>query len=448
MVDALLESGALNDTDTLLDPGCGTGSLIQAVYRWADRNDKKPPRITEIELDPQRFSTAATSCDREGTAIINEDFLTWRGESFDLILGNPPYVPITQLTGPEKKRYRERFVTARGRFDLYMLFFERALELLKPTGRLVFVTREKFLYVQAAEELRTLLARRGVRSIQLLRERSFGGLTTYPTITMVGPRSRNRARISARDGERREVNLPSDGRSWASAIWGSGSRGVRSDTQLRELSLRISCGVATGADSVFVVSRETLSQSLRQYAVPTVSGRELGLWDSGVPSTSMMLTPYDQEGALVEEDRRLALFRYLTEPNRREKLLARTCVPRKPWYAFHETPPQQIWKPKILWRDVSTSLRFVVDHDGQLVPRHTVYYLVPRPGVDLEDLAGYLNGPDVAEWLHANCQRASNGYLRLQTHVLAHLPIPVGLARTWTGVLKNGQGGSAVSNSS
>jgi methylase of polypeptide subunit release factors len=45
---------------------------------------------------------------------------------FEYIVGNPPYVPIEGLNGEEKQRYKATFDTAIGRFDLYLLFFERS----------------------------------------------------------------------------------------------------------------------------------------------------------------------------------------------------------------------------------------------------------------------------------------------------------------------------------
>src|ERR1700682_2808552 len=79
----------------------------------------------------------------------------------------------------------EMDIAARGRFDLYLLFFERALKSLKPDGRLVFITPEKFLYVETAAPLRRLLSTFQIENIKLADEQVFQGLTTYPTITSV-----------------------------------------------------------------------------------------------------------------------------------------------------------------------------------------------------------------------------------------------------------------------
>jgi hypothetical protein len=84
----------------------------------------------------------------------------------------------------------------------------------------------------------------------------------------------------------------------------------------------------------------------------------------------------------------------------------------------------ELLQPKILCRDVTNSPRFWKDDEGSIVPRHSVYYIVPRDARRLSELAEYLNGPDARQWLIAHCQRATNGFLRLQSSVLKRLPVP------------------------
>ncbi|MHB8761447.1 MAG: Eco57I restriction-modification methylase domain-containing protein [Coriobacteriia bacterium] len=84
-------------------------------------------------------------------------FLLGGAAQYEYVIGNPPYVSITGLSEDEKSQYRALFTTARGRFDLCVLFFERALNSLAPRGRLVFITPEKFAYVESTSPLRRVL---------------------------------------------------------------------------------------------------------------------------------------------------------------------------------------------------------------------------------------------------------------------------------------------------
>jgi hypothetical protein len=183
--------------------------------------------------------------------------------------------------------------------------------------------------------------------------------------------------------------------------------------------------VATGADAVFVRSADNLDAALRHFAYPTIAGRQLTPDTTGLPRQSIMLIPYDTQGLLLPLERLGALGRYLVRDDVRKRLLARTCVTRKPWYAFHETPNlQEILRPKILCKDICETPHFWVDRAGQIVPRHSVYYLVPRDPAAIDVIVDFLKSPSAGRWLAQNCQRASKGFLRLQSRVLQRMPLP------------------------
>ena len=429
MVTRLFHAALPTRNSAILDPGCGTGAFIHGIARWCRDQGRPLPRIVGVEQDADLVREARQSVAGLGSVrILNEDFLTPRTARFDYVIANPPYVPITGLSELERKGYRERYRTARGRFDLYLLFFEEALGLLKPAGRLVFLTPEKFLYVQTAAPLRRAMAELSVESIQLIDERTFEGLTTYPTITsVVNTPPNGQTKLTLRSGGTRQVQLPSDGSSWLPAMNGIGSSNI--GYTLSDVCVRISCGVATGADSVFVTPAADLNQKLQPFAYRTIAGREISI-EKGATVSHAMLVPYAKSGELLQENQLGELGVYLAQPERRRRLLERTCVRRKPWYAFHENPPlADILRPKILCKDITARPFFVLDEAGQLVPRHSVYYIVPKEPSRIHDLRDYLNSPGVQDWLTAHCQRAANGFLRLQSHVLKMLPVPSELAR-------------------
>lgn len=386
MVAKLFEACPPKPESTILDPGCGTGAFIQGILRWCRCHRVTVPHIVGIESDAKHVMEARATAGTHNTVrILEEDFLLPRQGQFDYIIGNPPYVPITKLSEVERGEYRKHYRGALGRFDLYLLFFEQALRLLKPSGRLVFITPEKFLYVQTAKTLRRELTRMAVEEIHFLDEGTFGHLVTYPTITTIrksGMQEGTRAIL--RDWRVRRVQLPDDGSSWMPFI--SGFDSEPSLVTLGGICRRISCGVATGADSVFVTSTKHLPQDLRRFAFPTIAGREIRP-GGNLAALQSMLVPYGDSGELLPEEQLGELGSYLREPSRQAKLLSRTCVARKPWYAFHENPPlAEIRSPKILCKDITQRPFFLVDQTGEFVPRHSVYYLVPNEPSRLLDL--------------------------------------------------------------
>lgn len=428
MVAKLFEAGPPSAESCLLDPGCGDGAFIDGVIRWCRREGHPLPKMVGVELHPgrseearQRFAGVAA------VRILTQDFLLEALDPFDFVVGNPPYVAITGLDEDEKACYRARFETATGRFDLYVLFWERALRLLKPRGRLVLITPEKYLTVESARPLRRLLSKLSVPEARLMPEDTFGGLTTYPTVTTVDRTSPGApTRLLLRDGAERVVAFNPRGDSLAAGMY-AGEPLVSGGATLADVCTRISCGVATGGDELFVQSTAGLDRELRAYAYPTVSGRQLVPGTDRLDLVDSMLLPYDRAGRLLAFERLNGFGSYLEE--RKERLLKRTCTRRKPWYAFHETPPMRdLLHPKILCKDVAEEPHFWTDLDGGIVPRHSVYYIVPRNPEVVAELVEYLNGPQARVWLMAHCQRVRKGFIRLQSTVLKRLPIPGDLA--------------------
>jgi adenine-specific DNA-methyltransferase len=426
MVSRLFKGRPPKPGDKVLDPGCGRGAFIEGIVRWCKSREIDLPRIVGVELDSGRAAHArAAFGSYQQIEIRHGDFLTEVAGSFDFIIGNPPYVSILALSQGEKRKFRAMYETARGRFDLYLLFFERALKSLKPGGRLVFITPEKFLYVATAAPLRRLLSKFQVEEIRLEDEEVFNGLVTYPTITTVANRRPSEATvIRLRDDAESRFTLSSDGKSWMPLI-----RGAEDHTQqhfvLRDICARVSCGVATGADSVFVRETKGLEPELVEFARPTIAGRELKVPGKLGGAKYSMLVPYTKTGSLIDEGKLGALGDYLRRPSVRERLLRRTCVRRKPWYSFHETPPlSEVLRPKILCKDITQRPQFWIERSGNLVPRHSVYYLVPDDPAIIDRLCAYLNSKEVAGWLSKHCQRAANGFLRLQSSALKAIPIP------------------------
>jgi hypothetical protein len=139
----------------------------------------------------------------------------------------------------------------------------------------------------------------------------------------------------------------------------------------------------------------------------------------------VMLISYDRNGRLLGESEAKPLIDYLSKY--RQVLEERVSVKHKgkKWYALHEDPPlTYILRPKILWRDIALEPSFYVDERGEIVPRHTVYYLVPKDPNMIYVLAEYLNSSEVREQLKHRCQRAANNYIRLQSHIIKELCIP------------------------
>ncbi len=431
MVDRLFTGMSPAATDFLLDPGCADGQFIAGVLRWCKAHKTHPPKIIGVELNPAHAKKARQRFKNESCVeIVNADYLSRASlPKFRFVIGNPPYVSLEHISEAERALYRIKYLSARGRFDLYMLFFEQALREMLDGGRLVFVTPEKFIYVETASPLRKLMAGFNLESIELVAEDTFSDHTTYPGITTLKNEPRGKATtIRLRNGDSRDVRLPTNGATWLPTVMGHEAV-QEGRVALSTCCRRISAGIATGADGVFVQPADTVPGALRRFAHPALAGRDLSLSKERIPEPNkVLLLPYEPSGALMDERKLGPLGTFLRKEETRQKLEQRTCAKNKPWYAFHDNCPlPDIRMPKILCKDIGERPKFWIDRTGAILPLHSVYYIVPNDGIDINALAEWLNGSEAETWLINHCQRAANGFIRLQSRVMRHLPVPAHL---------------------
>jgi hypothetical protein len=100
---------------------------------------------------------------------------------FDIIIGNPPYVRIQTLDKTAVEFFNQNYKSATGSYDMYVLFVEKALELLKPGGVMGYILPNKFMQVDYGEGLRKLLSKNQYveQIVDFKSFQVFEGATTY-----------------------------------------------------------------------------------------------------------------------------------------------------------------------------------------------------------------------------------------------------------------------------
>ena len=215
----------------VLDPACGSGSFLlstldllltkEVVNTFEEKIAVLKRSIYGVDLDPKaveiaQFNLLLRCLERRkilpvldqnvrlGNSLIEDGAvdpnpLVWKtafetivGDGgFDVIVGNPPYVNAIELSktvGEEVKEYwKKTFSAARGTYDIYILFFERALELCKEGGYVSFITPNKYLSAPYGEALRGHILRNHtlVKVIDLSRIKVFDDPSVYPIITII-----------------------------------------------------------------------------------------------------------------------------------------------------------------------------------------------------------------------------------------------------------------------
>ncbi len=469
----------------ILDPACGAGAFLEkAVAFLHERLVSKGvdsaglggycEYLTTIEENLWGVDVDARSCRMARDAVhgkveeltgrrppegffsqntVAADFLLDEGvdllppilsRQLAFIVGNPPYVSATRIDRRYKDRLRSRFRVAGGRLDLYTVFVERALTLLPVTGRMALITPDKFLTNYSARSLRSyVLQVSAVRAIALFESHKvFEDAAIVPCVTVLergGAKTPFRLLSCSDRPDRGATGAPKarmidpaelDSSAWhlRAADVQDLARKLRAGHQtLQQVTLRISAGPATGRDSVFVLSPTERGEIEPELLRPAIRGRDISAYRIADPDLRILL-PYTfgSFGApeLVQLKRFPGAARYLE--GHREKLSARHCVRvwGKPWFDLHDQPAFDLAsQAKILVPDVANSNRFAVDN-GVYFPLHSVYYILPRSGLNLHYLVAVLNSSIATFLMRIYSPIVKDGFNRYRQQFLMSLPIP------------------------
>ncbi len=215
------------DGPRLLDPSCGDGVFIEAAMRRLHELDLPSQRAQAILRDQvQGWDThapAIASC-RERLArvsaelgfggviptVVRRDALVPDAARFHAVLGNPPYLEAKRMPAALKAHVKRCCpLSARGAFDLYGAFVERAFAALEPGGELCFIIPNRFLVSAYAEPLRCmLLAESELRVMDLSTSRVFADAAVYPVVVLARRGAAPAYRVEAWESHARSVTLP------------------------------------------------------------------------------------------------------------------------------------------------------------------------------------------------------------------------------------------------
>jgi adenine-specific DNA-methyltransferase len=130
--DILFEHLPLKNGDKIVDPSVGTGEFLRAI---ASTKGLEDCQLYGWDVDEHILSVAKKVVPTANLSIhslydSNIAFLN----KFDVVIGNPPYFETTLSTLD-----KQLFTTVNGRANVYGLFFERYLPILKDGGYLAFI---------------------------------------------------------------------------------------------------------------------------------------------------------------------------------------------------------------------------------------------------------------------------------------------------------------------
>lgn len=430
----------------ILEPSCGYGEFVVEILarlkessaRYGfDFNEACHQCVSAYDIDPvkvggciRRIEALFPELSDIGHQIKCEDFLLSAPSSVDIVVGNPPYIRYEEIPVGKRELYKSLFSTFYYRTDIYVLFFEKTIRLLKPNGQHSFICANRWMKNQYGKKLRRMVASglRICRIVDMERTHAFHeDVLAYPAITVFEKSSSAKyfefasAESVSELGRLRYsiLSAPSD-EDWSCAF----STSVRMGglTSIERQGFKIGIGVATGADSIFVssalpgmVEEELLLPALNAW---NLSG-DIFSWDG-----RYLLNPYRTDGTLICLDD-FPLAKAYLERNH-DKLARRYKAVKNPsrWYATIDPIRRALLdSPKIMLPDISGN-RFLFVDKGQYYPLHNLYYITGQDECSLRLLAAILMSDFIKSQLDSLSNHMNGGYVRWQSQYLKQLRVP------------------------
>lgn len=166
LADAMVNIFASDNIQSVLEPSCGDGVFLDSLKDTGLLDNI--PLIQAVEIEPDEAQKVkARYADKTNIDVCNEDFFDFfkriQGkQTYDLILGNPPYIRYQYLKESQRK-IQSQILTANGMkanklINAWVAFMVACVQLLSENGKIAFVIPAEILQVAYAEDLRLYLS--------------------------------------------------------------------------------------------------------------------------------------------------------------------------------------------------------------------------------------------------------------------------------------------------
>ena len=216
-------------------------------------------------------------------SFFDADWMFNVKDGFDIVIGNPPYIQLQDNNGELAQKYEMLYFSAFAKTgDIYCLFYEKGLSLLKPSAHLCFITSNKWMRAGYGEKLRQFLSTNACPKllIDLAGEKIFENVTvdvnilllqkaayTQSTCALRGELDclENRSDLSKLSGQ--SIEFPKNGNSWV--ILSDIEQRIKQKieavgTPLKEWDIKIYRGILTGCNDAFIINKEKRDELIKK----------------------------------------------------------------------------------------------------------------------------------------------------------------------------------------
>ena len=403
----------------------------------------------------------------EPTAWFDPEWMFGVKYGFDIVIGNPPYIQLqkstdaTHNTKVGDKYEKCGYETFAKTGDIYCLFYEKGLKLLKDKGILTYITSNKWMRAGYGKNLRRFLSKQNpVYLIDFAGQKVFESATVDVNILICKKEANKGQTLACTANNLCKNNLSvfvqqysiltsyQIDDSWVilSAIESSIKHKIKSvGVPLKEWNIKIYRGVLTGLNDAFIIDTNKKNQLIDEDARsaeiirPILRGRDIGRYACNYANLWLIATfpskNYDINDFPAVKKYLLSFGKERLEQSgstfnlNGEKVQSRKKTNNK-WYETQDSISywDDFSKQKIVWSrltrisksDFSSFPRFALVDEGYYVLDSLCFFT----GDNLQNLIHLLNSEFAAYYFFNSVAILDNGGLQMRQQYVEEIPLP------------------------
>lgn len=441
---------------TIFEPSFGAGAfvcaIIQKILQQAKENNWTEEEIRQhldtvygIELDEFYYNMTIRNLnemlkefniEHNWPHLYHQNTLYYEPDiKFDIVIGNPPYSRFLQYRPDEKEYIHQHFRFSKGNSDMYIVFFEKCLELLNDTGKLVFITPNTYLRNSSQKLFRTYLKTNNLveKIVDYGTHTVFQEYDVYVAITVLNKNKTAQTvrYIKMQDEKTQEYTTEVNIDSLKDSGWVFPN--PKDEEFLQEISRRktalsdlcdVQHGLATNADSVYVIPQIYLKgeNALESELIrPVIKASRL--------KRAHILFPYkwntkEKRYEIIPEQEMMnkypKAYAYLCA--NKELLGKRSMEANAPWYAYARSqgmsPTSR--KRKIVIKHILSPERTTCEiiTGGPLALVYSGVYITVKNNADFNKVMNILQSEDFYRYCFIVGKYMSGNYRNINTKII------------------------------
>ena len=454
--------------------GLNDPKLKEKLKLESELNDLNAPQLFEISKKEQvardkkakdlqgRIAKIQKEIDEIHDNKVFVDAFEWRIEfpevldengkfiGFDCVIGNPPYIQLQKMGTDADALQKMNYQTYERTGDIYCLFYELGMSLLKPGALLSFITSNKWMRAGYGESLRGFLASQcdPIQLIDFANNKIFDSATVLVNILSLVKRNNLGKTFACSVEDGFDIGKLSDyvvthsqclrfgKEAWA--ILSDIERSIKEKVEavgvpLKDWDVEIYRGVLTGYNDAFIISSEKRNEILENCADdnerertsaiirPILRGRDIVRYKYNWADLWLINT---HNGVKDKEDR-IHIEDYPSVKqhldNHIDKIKSRADKGDTPYNLRNCAYLDLLVQPKIIWGEISDRSKFCLDEKGIYFPEATTFML---SGEQLPYLLAFLNC-NVSEYIFSLIGTTTGvGTVRWKKYKILELPVP------------------------